>query len=91
LKTCNTCRETKDFTEFGKRRESKDGHAPRCTLCVKARRKKLATGEVISKFGPELEPEQRRHVYMSAIIRMRQQGLVSHKTTTEMLERIGEL
>ena len=35
VKTCNICGETKAFSEFNKRKQSKDGHQSRCKVCQK--------------------------------------------------------
>ena len=35
MKTCNICGETKAFSEFNKRKQSKDGHQSRCKVCQK--------------------------------------------------------
>jgi hypothetical protein len=35
--------------------------------------------------------EQKKHVYTSVILRMREQGLTSAETTDEMLSRVGAL
>lgn len=37
MKTCNKCGETKEFSEFWKRKSNKDGHRPSCKTCEKER------------------------------------------------------
>ena len=41
MKTCNKCGETKDFSEFSKSKDKKDGHHSNCKDCIKERSKKL--------------------------------------------------
>lgn len=40
MKKCNTCKETKDFSEFSKRKDSKDGLQCRCKACNKQTNKR---------------------------------------------------
>lgn len=40
MKQCNTCNETKDFTEYHKDKKAKDGYAHACKDCCKARANK---------------------------------------------------
>lgn len=37
---------------------------------------------------PELTTEQKRHVYSSAILRMYESGIMSHKTAMDSLKRV---
>jgi len=48
MKTCNSCKKTKDFNEFGKLAKSDDGHSPTCKQCrriVQARYRASAKGK----------------------------------------------
>lgn len=83
-KSCSMCKQTKPLTEFNKRAEAPDGHTPSCKLCIKARRKGMSGGSEISN----LTEEQKKLIYIGAIQRMQDYGLVSSKTTEEMLERV---
>ena len=91
MKTCSRCRQAKPLSEFNARKESPDGKTPSCKRCISERRKDIRTGKNVSYVGPELTPEQRKHVYTDVIVRMRQQGLTSEYTTNQMLERVGNL
>ena len=39
MKTCNTCKETKDYTEFYKGSRYADGHFGQCKFCINEKRK----------------------------------------------------
>lgn len=47
MKTCNRCDETKDFGEFYKNKERKDGYRSECKTCSKERIKKLKESPVM--------------------------------------------
>lgn len=90
MKTCRKCKGSKPLAMFNRKAESRDGHAPTCKSCVALKRKEAAvrgTGPAM----PDLTPEQKKHVYTSVILRMRNNGLASSKTADEMLARVGEL
>lgn len=91
MKTCTHCEIPKPLTEFNKRRESKDGLTPSCKSCIAQKRKDIRQGKTVSTVGPELSTDQKKDVYTAVILRMRQQGLASDYTTTEMLNRVGAL
>lgn len=83
-KSCSMCKQTKLLTEFNKRAESPDGRTPSCKLCIKARRKGYSGNAETAA----LTEEQKKLIYMGAILRMQDYGLVSSKTTEEMLDRV---
>lgn len=93
-KTCRDCGETKPLEDFPKRKEAKDGVRLDCKPCYAIR---LKTGRTANKgkpknyISPTLTTEQKKHVYTAAILRMREQGLTSSKTTDEMLARVGDM
>ncbi len=92
MKTCSQCDEDKPLTDFRKRKDAKYGVTPACKMCMSKRRKDLKTGGGgVSNVTPQLTTDQKKHVYTSVIVRMRQLGLMSDVTTTEMLERVGSL
>jgi hypothetical protein len=91
LKTCNRCKETKPYEEFTRRAESPDGRTPSCKVCISERRKERRAQGLVGNAEPVLTVDQKKHVYTSVILRMREQGLTSAKTTDEMLARVGEL
>ncbi len=86
MKTCKTCKESKDFTEFYKKAAAADGHQYHCKDCQKERQR---TGG--SLLEDTITPEQRKDVYTAVILRMRKQGLTSDVTTNEMLARVGDM
>lgn len=83
-KSCSMCKQAKPLTEFNKRAESPDGRTPSCKKCIKARRKGYSGGHETSA----LTEEQKKLVYMGAILRMKDYGLVSNRTSEEMLDRV---
>lgn len=91
MKPCSTCGVKKPYSEFNKRKESKDGHTPHCKDCISYRRKELRDGGGTSSLPPELTVDQKKHVYTAVIMRMREQGLASSTTVKEMLDRVGAL
>ena len=38
MKTCSTCKETKDYTEFYKGSRYADGHFGQCKFCINEKR-----------------------------------------------------
>lgn len=91
MKTCNRCKESKPLEEFTRRSESPDGRTPSCAKCISERRKERRAQGLVGNAEPTLTTDQKKHVYMSVILRMKAQGLTSDKTTNEMLARVGEL
>ena len=53
MKTCSTCKETKDYTKFYKCSRYKDGHFGQCKFCINEKRKERS----------EKINEQNRHYY----------------------------
>ena len=53
MKTCSTCKETKDYTQFYKCSRYKDGHFGQCKFCINEKRKERSK---------EIN-EQNRHYY----------------------------
>lgn len=90
MKTCLKCGESKPLEEFNRRAESSDGRTPRCKVCISERRKQIRV-EGPGQALPDLSVDQKKHVYTAVILRMREQGLATSKTTDEMLARVGEL
>jgi len=88
-KTCRSCGETKLFAEFNKRAESADGHTPWCKNCVAIKRKGASHG--ITGSRTEVPEEHKQSVYLGAILRMKNSGLVSDRTAREMATRVGDL
>lgn len=94
MKTCRTCGEDKPLDEFPIRKDSQDGYRPYCKLCYAGRLKDVRTMKrelPKSYVNPTLTTDQKKHVYTAVILRMREQGLTSSKTTDEMLARVGEM
>ncbi len=91
MKTCSQCKESKPLDAYNKRKDARDGYMAACRPCDSELRKKRKNGRRISQVGPELTTDQKKHVYTSVIVRMRQLGLTSDVTTNEMLERVGSL
>ena len=55
-KTCRACKKRKPLTDFGINRQSRDGHNPRCGLCMSKRRAELRVenmGEVLAHSAQE--------------------------------------
>lgn len=97
MKTCATCGKDKPLAQFPKRKDSKDGVRSYCKPCYAARIKEVRAAPRKYNYAPEpysnpvLTTDQKKHVYTAVILRMREQGLASEKTTDEMLSRVGEL
>lgn len=82
-KKCLNCLEEKDFSHFNKRAESPDGHTPWCKPCIAVRRNQPFKGRTSTP------PEKRQEVYLAAILRMKDSGIISSYTARQMAERIG--
>lgn len=84
MKTCKSCKQSKEYTEFYKKAAAADGYQYNCKECQRTRQR-------IGEGANRMTRKQKKKVYMAAIIRMRQQGLTSAFTTDQMLARVGEM
>jgi hypothetical protein len=85
-KTCRGCKESKPITEFPVRKEAPDGRRARCYPCHRQSRR----GEEARLKGRTFTPEEKKpEVYLAAILRMKNAGLVTDRTAREMANRVG--
>lgn len=85
MKTCTKCKLELSYSEFYRLSRSKDGYQNACKQCV-------STGSRLRpSLTDSLSPEDRRHVFTQALIRMRDSGIMSEKTFRESLERVEVL
>lgn len=65
FKTCKKCGETKEITEFPRKKDSKDGYNSQCKACINARNKKYRDENI------EKVHASRKRYYQKNIEKMR--------------------
>jgi hypothetical protein len=84
MKTCNKCGETKELSEFGKRKYSRDGYHYLCRVCSKADSYARYLSTCVERY-------KRQRAYIVEQLERAQKQLADLDTRAESLRRRGGL